>query len=447
MWDLRGIFERIPILYPNIFGKVFEKLITERLSSHVKHQITSNQHGFIKSRSTSTNLLCYVSSVSEYLDRRIPVDAIYTDFSKAFDKVDHSLLLDKLSHMGIGGPLLKWFHSYLSSRFSKVVINGHHSNSFQATSGVPQGSHLGPILFNIFINDITKCFKYSNYSLFADDIKIMKPIQTESDTELLQDDLDRMVKWCEANKMSLNVSKCHYIQFSRNKANTHNTYTINQEPLSKVEQIRDLGVILDKQMKFDKHILNTTSKGFQILGFILRNSREFTKASTKIKLFNTLVRPILEYSSSVWNPHYDVYTKLLESVQRRFLYHLCYKEFLAKKIIRYRDRLNHYNITSLADRRKSADMIFLYKLFNGIMDCSELLDKLQLNAPSRLPRISSYNLFNIPRSRTNLGHFAALPRICRQFNELSKRCGLDITYPISRYKRDLKSILWQATHS
>ena len=206
-----------PISILIIFGKVLEKLVTKRLTSHVKPYITIHQHGFINSRSTSTNLMCYVSAVSESLDKRIPVDTIYIDFSKAFDKVDHKLLLNKLSQIGIGGSLLNWFHSYLVGRYSKVVLNGHHSDIFPATSGVPQGSHLGPILFNIFINDITTCFKHSNFYLFADDVKIMKPVATKLDSALLQADLDRMADWCRLNRMSLNVSKCHCMQFSRKK--------------------------------------------------------------------------------------------------------------------------------------------------------------------------------------------------------------------------------------
>lgn len=258
---------------------------------------------------------------------------------------------------------------------------------------------------------------------------------------LLQDDLDRMADWCRENKMSLNVSKCHSMQFSRNRKVQTHKYTLHQQTLHEVDEVRDLGIIFDKKLKFDRHILHITSKGFKTLGFVLRNSKEFSKASTKVKLYKTLVRPLLEYNSTVWSPHYNIYIKRLETVQRRFLYHLCYEDRLAKKIRSYDQRLQYYKMSSLVDRRKVLDLTFLYKLFNGVVDCSELLGKLQISAPSRLPRQCNYNFFNVPGSKTNLGHFAVLPRLCRQYNEVSKLNKLDITCKISQFKRDIKIVI------
>uniref|UniRef100_A0A2A4JB85 Reverse transcriptase domain-containing protein n=1 Tax=Heliothis virescens TaxID=7102 RepID=A0A2A4JB85_HELVI len=429
-----------PISILITFGKVFEKLISKHLMWYLKQHITEHQHGFVKSRSTNTNLLCFTSVVSKSLDRRIPVDAIYTDFSKAFDKVDHYLLILKLAQLGIGGTLVEWFKSYLDNRWSKVVMNGHTSESYAVTSGIPQGSHLGPILFNIFINDITECFKHSHFYLFADDLKIMKPIQSNIDSKMLQEDVDRLVNWCKHNKMLLNISKCHYIQFTRNKKMLENKYYIEGVEVKKLSSVRDLGVQLDEALKFDVHILNTVSKSFKVLGFVLRNSKEFKKSSTKIKLFNTLVRPILEYGSVVWSPHYEVYIKRIESVQKRFLYHLCYGDYLAKQLTSYNERLRHYNMNTLASRRKTLDFVILHKIMNGTIDCSELLGLLPIQIPTRIPRHNTYNLFNIACSKTNLGHYAAVPRLCRQYNMSAKTTDLDICARMSKYKKCLKNI-------
>ncbi|KAA5570056.1 hypothetical protein F3G14_19200, partial [Acinetobacter baumannii] len=141
-------------------------------------------HGFMTKRSTNTNLFQYVDDVAVIVDNSGKVDAIYTDFSKAFDKVKHSILLEKLHQFGIEVPLLRWCSSYLNQRPSQVVIDGHSSNPFIASSGVPQGSILGPLFFNIFINEITNLFKYSTCYLFADDLKIMRVINDVNDAEL-----------------------------------------------------------------------------------------------------------------------------------------------------------------------------------------------------------------------------------------------------------------------
>lgn len=440
--DKNDISKYRPISILVIFGKLLEKLVAERLTWHLKQNITDYQHGFTKSRSTVSNLVCYTSDLIKSLDNRIPVDSIYTDFSKAFDKVDHSLLIHKLSQYGISGSLLKWFSSYLLNRTSKVAISGYLSRSFTAYSGVPQGSHLGPILFNIFINDIPKCLSNSNVYLFADDLKIMRPISSSSDTELLQDDLNRLSSWCQRNNMSLNINKCHHMHFTRSTiAQSSNSYFINDQKLQNVEKVKDLGVIIDPKLNFDTHILTTVSKCLKLLGFVIRNSKDFKHPETKIKLFETLVRPVIEYCSLVWNPQYEVYSKRIESIQRRFLYHLSYKDHLAKKLPSYNNRLKHYKLTSLSNRRKEIDLVFLYKIFNGVVDCIDLTSSLYIVAPSRLPRVKAYNLFSLPYSRTNLGKNSVLSRLCKQYNVFSKMSALDLSDTLPKFRKQLKELL------
>lgn len=139
-----------------------------------------------------TNLCLYTQFLSDALDGGLQVDAIYTDFLKAFDKIDHNILLIKLRAYGISGTKLEWFSSYLCDRLQVVRINGIFSQEFFSTSGVPQDSHLGPLLFLIYVNDMKDCFINSEFLTLADDFKLFKIIKSQSCTRELQDDLDRV---------------------------------------------------------------------------------------------------------------------------------------------------------------------------------------------------------------------------------------------------------------
>lgn len=404
-----------PISILPTFAKTFESLLCPIISSHFQHLITPEQHGFIKARSTLTNLVSFVEDLAAGVDRGRSYDAIYTDFSKAFDRVSHEMLLHKLSSIGIAGMFLKWCKSYLSDRQSIVVAGGHKSKEFRAISGVPQGSHLGPIFFNIFINDVGKCINNSKFLMFADDLKIYRIVNSSEDAALLQSDLCNLVLWCRANGMSLNPSKCHVVRFSRKKNVPYRVYHINQEPLNEVSHTRDLGVILDSKLRFNLHIDNVATKAFKMLGFILRICKDFKNPITKITIFSCLVRSILEYCSTVWNPHYSVYIKRLESVQKRFLWHLTYSCNLGHRLSNYKDRLLHFNIKSLRHRRELLDIMFLYKLINGNLDTPDLLSRINIYVPKQLQRLKKPP-FTIDTSKTNLGYYAPINRSLRSYN-------------------------------
>jgi hypothetical protein len=218
--------------------------------------------------STETNLLCFYSNLIRFVESGLQVDTIYTDFSKAFDTVSHSILIDKLKNVGISGNLLIWFKSYLSDRSQK--INNHLSSKFHVPSGVPQGGHLSPLLFLIFLLDIDSCFKYSNFSLFADDLKIYYAILTPDDCLKLQHDLDNLSLWCINNGLNLNVAKCKKITFLRNKNNINFNYNILGENLPNLSSINDLGINFQSNLLFTTHIENICSKALKTLGPRLR---------------------------------------------------------------------------------------------------------------------------------------------------------------------------------
>jgi hypothetical protein len=230
-----------PISLLSVMSKIFEKVLHKKIYSHVRRHIAREQHGFISHRSTVTNLAEYVHDIAKHVNNKVQVDAVYTDFVKAFDRVDHVLLLHKLRSFGICGQLHKLLSDYLSDRTQIVTIDTEVSDTEHVTSGVPQGSILGPLLFTLFVNDLPRCIKFSKCIMYADDVKIYQPVRKVSDSEVLQRDIDSLSAWCKMWRLNLNVSKCNIITFTNKKQNNVivSKYTIDIEALQRVTSIKD----------------------------------------------------------------------------------------------------------------------------------------------------------------------------------------------------------------
>jgi hypothetical protein len=433
-----------PISILCIFGKVLESLLYPIIYWHVKQHLLPQQHGFVSSRSTATNLASYVTDLVTAVDGRASADVIYTDFSKAFDKVDHRTLISKLyTQFGLHGNLLRWCASYLTNRKLKVVMDGYSSGSFKISSGVPQGSHLGPLFFNLFINDVAQCFRHSTFYLYADDLKIVRHARDITDCLLLQEDLNRFVAWCDINQMYLNKQKCNFIRFTKKHNSFSYTYKIADHNMQEVSEIRDLGIYFDKKLKFHIHIDKTVSKCFKTLGFIIRNIKNFKLPNSKIIIYNALIRASLEYCSVIWTPRYEVHIKRIESVQKRFMWYLVLQHNLVNQLPSYNERLSHFNIVSLQKRRQLLDQLFLYKVVNSVFDCDHLLQQVNFSIPRKLARFSRYKLFTPKSFKSNLGHFSTLDRMQNQFGTFSKNSILDINCRFTEFKRMLLNILDQ----
>ncbi|MCP4490451.1 MAG: reverse transcriptase family protein, partial [Gammaproteobacteria bacterium] len=199
-----------PISLTSLVAKTLERILKEELLAHVHHHIDKKQHGFLPNKSCTTNLVGLCDSLALSLNENIRTDVIYFDFAKAFDSVNHDIILHKLkSKFGIDGRLLKFLANYLRDRQQCVLVGGKLSSSLNVRSGVPQGSILGPILFVLFINDISDGISpETKLSLYADDTKIWRPILTGSDTNRLQKDIEYLYDWSLRNKMKFHPDKC-----------------------------------------------------------------------------------------------------------------------------------------------------------------------------------------------------------------------------------------------
>ena len=306
-----------PISLTCILCKQLEHIIT---SSNVKHFTHHNifyelQHGFREKRSCETQLLMLVDELSKHMQKGKQTDLILLDFSKAFDKVAHEKLLSKLHFFGVRGKTLGWIKSFLNNRSQKVVVNGVESESIPVSSGVPQGSVLGPILFLAYINDLPDQVQ-SNVRLFADDTAIYITLLKAQDTDILQNDLTKLEQWEKEWDMEFNPSKCQVIHITRSKKPIPSKYFLHGTQLENVPHAKYLGVDISETLNWNTHISRISKKANQTLGFIRRNIKIHNE-NIKSLAYKTLVRPQLEYASAVWSPHTETQIGQLEAVQRR----------------------------------------------------------------------------------------------------------------------------------
>ena len=226
-------------------------------------------------------------------------DVIYLDMSKAFDKVQHSLIIARLQQFNISGSLLKWFTSYLCGRRQRVTVLGATSQEREVSSGVPQGSILGPVLFLLYVNDLPKAVMSSKVACFADDTKVLKRVESQQDSVDLQSDIDNLNSWARLSGLTFNHSKCKCQRITRKKTPASYPYTMIGSQLGAVKQEKDLGVWISSDLTWNKQVVEQSSKANKLLGFIKRSCKEIRNPRTRRCLFLAIVRPHLGYATQI----------------------------------------------------------------------------------------------------------------------------------------------------
>ena len=345
-----------PISLTSICCKIMERIIRKHLHLFCEqiNIISPNQHGFLPRRSTVTCLLHCINNWTLSLERNIPIDVIYLDFEKAFDRVPHRRLLYKLEIAGIRGLLLRWIEAFLKNRCFSVKVGSLYSTKRTVLSGVPQGSVLGPILFLLYISDLLALIK-SSHSFYADDGRLYgNPLEN---SQAIQDDLQIIHKWTCDWLMPLNNSKCFVLRLGKNNPNTN--YTIENHSLKTVREINDLGVLIDKELVFSEHVAHVVKRA-NIKTYLFQKIFTNPNGDLMKKLFVSYVRPIIEYASVIWSPYLIKDKQLLEKVQRRYT-----KTVVNLKNKSYENRLTELKLPSLEKRRIVNDLVCTYNILSN----------------------------------------------------------------------------------
>ena len=398
-----------PISLTSIAGKIQESIIRDRIVNHIEefNLINNTQHGFRNKKSCLTNLLEFFSKVVSDFDEKRAVDIIYLDFRKAFDLVPHDKLIVKLRSLGIDGEVLKWIKEWLNDRKQRVVINGKFSNFVNVTSGVPQGSVLGPILFIIFVNDLDINI-VNNISKFADDTKISGLADTIENCQLLQSDLNKISQWSKTWGMQFNVNKCNSLHIGNKNINFD--YKMEGVTLEKVSTHKDLGVTVNNKLKFNSQCVASSKMANRVLGFISR-SFEYRSKEIILPLYKSLVRPHLEYAVQFWSPYYSKDIDMLERVQRRAT-----KLIVNLRNLPYEDRLKRLGLQTLKTRRLRGELIEVFKILNGFdLVSSELLTL----APQGRTRNNGFKLA-CKRFRTDVAKNFFANKIVNEWNKFPR---------------------------
>ena len=302
------------------FSKILEKIVIKRLDKFIEkfNLLAEGQYGFRNNRSTSMALLDLMEEITNSIDNKKHMIGVFIDLKKAFDTIDHSILLKKLEIYGIRGATNDWFRSYLTGRNQIVSVKGCASGKLTSTCGVPQGSILGPILFIVYINDMCNISEICKYILFADDTNIFcshanaQQLQENMNAELL-----KLKQWFQTNKLSLNITKTNYMLVG-NKKIENPCIQIDHQVLTRVEKTKFLGVTIDDQMTWKQHIQIVQSKISRILGMMYKTKAFLNSTSLKY-LYTSLILPHLMYCAEVWGNTYFSNLKCLYLAQKRAL--------------------------------------------------------------------------------------------------------------------------------
>ena len=356
-----------PISQTCISCKIMESIILSSMSSFLRthNLISKDQFGFLARRSVCTQLLTSLNNWTLNVDNSMKVDVVYTDIAKAFDSVSHSKLLLKAEAYGFKSNLLQWIRAFLQDRTQCVYIGLDVSSPKSITSGVPQGSVLGPLLFLLYVNDLPDHVQVpAGIKIFADDTKLYLSYSGNLNEPLVQS-LNKFCIWSQTWQLSVSYTKCSVISFGSHRNDPISPYSLSGIPLQLVSSVRDLGVCLNSDFTPSMHCSNIAAMAFNRSCILLKSFRS-NDVSLLVRLYMVYVRPILESNTPVWNPWFHKDIQCVERVQRFFTRAIFKRAGLPH--LDYGDRLANLGLQSLEYRRVFFDLVMCYKIYNNQVD-------------------------------------------------------------------------------
>ena len=354
-----------PIALTSHLIKIFEKILRNCLVAYIEeHKLFNpNQHGFRAGHSCLSQLLAHYDKITKLLEDGHNVDVIYLDFSKAFDKLDFNITLQKLFDMGITGNILQWITTFLTNRKQTVLVDGAKSAPTSVLSGVPQGSVIGPLMFLILLGDIDQDVASAFVSSFADDTRVLGKVASVNDVANLQSDLDTIYQWSNTNNTLFNSDKFECLRYgtaNELKQATHYQSDTGKQ-IESNESLKDLGVIMSADATFSNHILTTIQSAQLKCGWIFRTFATRMRRPMLL-LWKSLVQPTLDYCSQLWSPTTPGQIQSLEMVQRTYL-----RKISGIRHLTYWQQLIDLNMYSLQRRRERYMIIYMWKAIEGLV--------------------------------------------------------------------------------
>ena len=398
-----------PISLTSAVCRLFERIFGSKILHHLcsKKLLSPNQHGFLPKRSTITQLLDATDEwVKNYVEKKT-TSVIYTDLTKAFDKVSHRKLIQIIRSNGVDGNVAKWIENFLDDRSQSVLINDSISDKLKVLSGVPQGSVIGPLVFLMYVDGSAfVCSPETKIYLFADDTKLSSTNAID-----LQTSVDNVHKFLKSRQLSLATQKCQKITFS--KTNLNHDFQIDNHSLKDAVTVKDLGIIISKDLRWRPHINMIKYKAFQRIHHVLK-SFQTKNIWTLMKAYKSYIRPIAEYGSPIWSPYLIQDIEAVERIQRYFTKKACSRANVVFNS--YKDRLYKLNLRSLQYRRCESDLIMTYKIVHNLVDLPIARFFSFQNSPYNT-RSHSYS-FKLKHVRSNFEMNSFANRIITTWNRL-----------------------------